>query len=672
MEEERREKLFTSIKRDDVKVFGTMMTPEVLCAVFGRFPLLSLLYLYRAKRIVKRYYKELIKERPPVREEPFREAEERFRTVAGKCLRYYILSEAGAGSARGANGKSADDKATMGYASASVSPLEMLAILGRGRELKKLYAVYPNAQKYLPAVHRLYYTRLGQGVSATGKTLDLPPEPISYEERRHSAFFAWLSLAIGLVFAAVTVFLSVYFGLGNDRFYYKVRTDAAFLSALQADQTVYLKSDVSLSLGVETFDRQFEGNDHVVRLHAPFADKFEGDLRNVIFVLEPDFTGDAVIGENSGTIHNVRVVAEGLSVEKGGEYMGLLTAVNTGSIDGCYAVLSVEITGDAGGDCYFAPFAGDNTGAIHNCHAEGTIRALNVDVAGVAGKNEKTGVITDCAVNMELRERSDIKGWTPNVAGVTDHNEGAIDGCAVSGSVTSTLVSPELGEEDHVMSAYAAGVACVNVGSVKGTTVRATVTAETTGGAAFAGGVVSLNTTLTADPTASGIVEHCSGLGAVRALAQAENNSYAGGIAAVNDTGSTVSSCRQTAMVLAESPDRYYDFTGGIVGSNGGVVENSFFIGTLPDYDEDSLVGGICGMTYLYGDGYFMQYTVDLVGNAYLSAAVHASGGLKLVSIGQSLYSAVALERSGGASLLNLGATAATLDEIKAMEIYYE
>ena len=438
MDVELREKLLQSIKRDDAKAFGKIITSEVLCAVFGRFPLLSLLYLFDAKRIVRRYFSELIKERPRAKEGPFREAEERFRAVAGKTLRYYTGAVGDPSESSGAfrgnhDSKSAEEKAVGYYMIASVSPLEMLAILGRGRELKKLYAVYPNAQKYLPAIHKVYYTRLGRGVSATGKTLDLPAEPISYEEKRRSFLLAWISLAIGLVFAAVTVFLSVFFGLGNDRVYYKVRDDASFSSAIQADQTVYLKGDVSLSVGVASYDRQFEGNDHIVRLHAPFADKFEGELRNVIFVLEPDFTGDAVIGENAGTIRNVRVVAEQMAMAKGGEYMGLLTAINKGTIDGCYAVLSVTLTGDAGGDCYFAPFAGDNAGAIHNCHAEGTITAKNADIAGVAGKNEKTGVITDCSVDLELTESADIKGWTPNVAGVTDHNEGAIDGCSVSG-----------------------------------------------------------------------------------------------------------------------------------------------------------------------------------------------------------------------------------------------
>ncbi|MBQ7713184.1 MAG: hypothetical protein IJT69_05140 [Clostridia bacterium] len=655
MNETLRKNLLESVKKDDVKGFGTMMTPEVLCAVFGRFPLLSLLYLYDAKRIVKSYFAELVKERPRVKVDPYREAEERFRLRAGKALRY--------------------------YADEAVSPLEMLAIMGRGRELKKLYAVYPNAGRYLPAIHRVYFTRLGKGVSATGPKLDLPAEPLSYAARRFSLRFALVCFAAFLLIAVTTVCLSVYFGLGNDRVFYKVRSGAALASALRENETVYLKKDVTLSATVETYGRKFEGNDRIVRLSAPLCDRFEGEMFNVIFVLEQSFVGDAVIRENVGVLRNVRVVAEGVTLAKGGEHMGLLTSVNAGTIDGCYATLSVEIAGDAGGDCYFAPFAGSNEGAIHACRAEGSIEATDVDVAGIAGKNEKTGVITDCVVDMTLSERADIKGWTPNVAGIADHNEGAIDGCSVAGTVRSVLASPELAEGDRVVSAYAAGLVCVNVGSVQNSTNRAAVTADATYGSAFAGGIVTLNTTLTDDPTAYGTVTRCSGLGAVSAVAHTDNNSYAGGIAAVNDSGSYVSASRQTARVSAESPDRYYDFTGGIAARNAGNIESCFFTGSLPEYDEDSLVGAICGLCYLRG-GFFANYTIDLSGNAYVASEGHTSGGViaeyQFYYLRPDVvYTAYFFENTQGygdyaTEILDFGASSVTLEQLKAMEIYYE
>ena len=55
LEKEKHEKLFECVRKDDAAAFGELVSPEVLSAVFGRFPLLSLLYLFNAKRIVKKY-----------------------------------------------------------------------------------------------------------------------------------------------------------------------------------------------------------------------------------------------------------------------------------------------------------------------------------------------------------------------------------------------------------------------------------------------------------------------------------------------------------------------------------------------------------------------------------------------------------------------------------------
>ena len=93
MELSARENLINSVVKDDAAAFGAFIAPEVLSAVFGRLPLLSLLYLYNAKRIIKRYYSDLVKERPRVKEQAFPEAERLFALKAGKCLRYYVSAE---------------------------------------------------------------------------------------------------------------------------------------------------------------------------------------------------------------------------------------------------------------------------------------------------------------------------------------------------------------------------------------------------------------------------------------------------------------------------------------------------------------------------------------------------------------------------------------------------
>ena len=529
METEKRDKLFSSIKRDDPKAFRSLADAETFGALFGRFPLLSLLYLYRAKRILKAYFSDLIRERPREKEPAFAEADALFLKKAGKSLRYYRDKE--------------------------VSPLEMLAVLRRGRELKKLYAVYPNASKYLPLIHKIYFTEIGEGVSVVGKKLSLPREPLSFAERRKYSFLSLALLLLGVVIAAATSVLSVYYGLGNNRVFYKARTEGALVTALTKGQNVYLKKDISLSYTAESFGARMQGNDKIVRLSRPFAESFSGEMWDVIFVLEEDFKGEAVILENSGTLRNVRVVAEKCEFEKGGEDMGLLTSVNKGTVENCTAVFSVTLEGDAGGDCYFAPFAGRNEGSIHACRAEGVISAKNVDIAGVAGRNQETGTITDCVAEVTLSETTDIKKWTPNVAGVTCTNRGAIYGSTVVGELTASLLSPELAEGESAASAYAAGIACVNGGSVKNCRVEpaSVVLANAQRGYAFAGGVVTINAIFgeTDDEYRTGSVEGCFSKGTVRAYSDG-NSAYAGGVVAENPRECLVTSSDVSGKVSAQ------------------------------------------------------------------------------------------------------------------------
>ena len=762
LEKETRDRLFACVQKDDAAAFGEFLTPEVLSAVFGRFPLLSLLYLFEAKRIVKKYQTELVKERPRLKEDSFRKADEAFLLRAGKCLRF--------------------------YSSAEVSPLEMLAVLGRGKELVKAYVLYPNASRYLPMIHKIYFTRVGEGVAVVGDKLMLPKEPLSFGEKKSLLRLSLSCLIAFVLVMAVTSVMFGYYGAGSSGNAYKARNAGATLSALKFDQSVTLEADVTLSGGAKEYNSSFDGGGHVVRLSAPFAEKVTGEIRDVIFVLEEGFSGDAVILENQGKLKNVRVVAEGVALQKGGEHMGLLTAVNRGSIENSFAVLNVTLTGEGGGDCFFAPFAGSNEGSINNCQTDGVITATNADVAGIAGKNEEEGAITDCVVKASLQQTSDIKNWTPNVAGIAAQNDGAIYGCAVTGSVKSILAAPA--SEEDVAAAYAGGIVCLNGGSVKacqsqsevlstaqngyafaggiatinarylsnsgirpgtiedaedkgsvkasssthdsyaggvtarnpqGSTVKTCVVSgavdsdvtlaevsegQTSSSAAYAGGLVALNLDLVMDcrcssavtATAdkgyafagglvslnsyivyqnylySGVVRDSLCGGAVKATSAAYN-AYAGGIVAENNQGS-VSHCGQTSSVEAASPDNTYSFAGGIVAYNYGTVEDSFFIGSIPDYDENSFSGGICGLVRPSG------YTINMQNNAF-AAGSHTSGSVLLEVrynslIPGTIYGLALFESDPSyaryiSEILDLGAVSSTVEEIKTMEgVYYE
>ena len=62
MEQKKAEQIFEAIKKDDLKLFSSLFVYQSdfnLC--YGRFPLLSVLYLYGAYSILSKYEKSLLR-----------------------------------------------------------------------------------------------------------------------------------------------------------------------------------------------------------------------------------------------------------------------------------------------------------------------------------------------------------------------------------------------------------------------------------------------------------------------------------------------------------------------------------------------------------------------------------------------------------------------------------
>ena len=114
------ESLFQAIKKDDKKAFDALMENTQCGACrLGRFPTLSLLYLYDAKKILADYEEKFIDITSfTAYSEPV-EISKKFSSKAGKCLRLYLNE--------------------------IVSPLEMLLILDKTNRLKRLYPLAKNA-----------------------------------------------------------------------------------------------------------------------------------------------------------------------------------------------------------------------------------------------------------------------------------------------------------------------------------------------------------------------------------------------------------------------------------------------------------------------------------------------------------------------------------------------
>jgi len=178
-----------------------------------------------------------------------------------------------------------------------------------------------------------------------------------------------------------------------------------------------------------------------------------------------------------------------------------------------------------------------------------TITGLSMSMAnavlGIFGNIGETGIVKNMTVSGTVTQTGNES--TGGIAGV---NEGRIENCSFSGTVTGGTTSNEVG-----------GIAGQNkaTGTIIYSRNRAAVTGKTS-----VGGIAGQN---------NGIIEQSYNTGNIT-----ENSQQAGGIAGVNSgTGSAIKNCYNTGAVIGQY------FPGGIVGRNqtNALIEYCYNIGTV-------------------------------------------------------------------------------------------
>ena len=128
--------LLQAIQKDDLKEFELLIQSGYSKRVsFGRFPILSVCYLYSSKKIIKKYEKELLQLNDYEIVDENNEIYIKFKSVAKRVIRIYA-------------GKST-----------YISPLEMLLILGKTNKLADVYKdAYKNSviQENLSIIQKRY------------------------------------------------------------------------------------------------------------------------------------------------------------------------------------------------------------------------------------------------------------------------------------------------------------------------------------------------------------------------------------------------------------------------------------------------------------------------------------------------------------------------------------
>ncbi len=652
--------LFEQIKKDDVKAFSKLVENNSLHTIsYGRFPLLSVLYLYHAYRILKKYERELQNVHNYRKVNEQYEIYNAFKQKAGRSLRLYIKDNA------------------------VVSPEEMLAVLGESGRLKKIYATSVVNTKSDNNIRKIYENTHQAQIKEVNGKVQIPRKKMSSKKR--------IVLSVCVIVAIASIVLTsvgvVKLMERND----DASTDVIVISSGEGlinaitnkSGNIELDSDIdltSVSYGPLTLSNIIDGKGHTITLNGTLFDKIESSakLTNVNFVVanverEINASFAEVVGTNHGIIDNVKVRANGNYTitdgvaEVGQEYADIYVSTfvneNKGTITAVELTVNMTVTNVADDNGYLTSAVNKNYGNITNIKTTSASRleTVKVDVSGLVAENMANGIITASQNNALVSQTTDSGKWFPHASGIVITNSGRIVDSENHGKVfaISTAKTAEVG--NNKLSVMASGIVANNEGTIKNTVNYADIYGESEIADVRIAGIAYYN---------ENEITSCKSLGTIIAKSKDKDAYiYLGGVVSINIENANINNCgfEGEINVTHTATESGFVFAGGIIGESSGNLYDSFadtkIIANVANVNALK-VGGIIGS--LVAKEYnilYNSYTLygESVGNVYHDEDVMRSS-VGTIILGNRLY---------GAS--GYGATKVqTHDELVNWEKYWE
>ncbi len=641
-----------AIKKDDLRAFNALAEDFRLGGLrMGRFPVLSLLYMYGARRILSKHEKSFLKISAwePVSEPAAVSA--LFSEKAGKCARLYF-----------------DD--------AIVTPLEMLLILDMTKRLKRAYPQVRPPEAVKERMRRIYNIKYALKITFKDKSVSLERRPLTRRERKRLvAACVCLALAIAIVIATPITAVSLLPDVSKGEVTKLSQIDFSSQNTYKLMKDIVVPADVN----VQNVNCTILGNGKklIFQKDATFGALY-GTLSDISVETEgsPIFrrcesggtlssvdinvNADVQTSENSafvvlinyGVLDGVRVnvrgklsaYGQGDSPENGTPFGGLVLLNSYydvtpaqrayGTLKNCsvhYNNFSLE--GDLAANATFGGIVGENDGVVQDCTVSGKISSQTFDVGGACFVNGRSLVNISCEAS--LSQVAADEGWTPIVAGITVENYGTVEQCKFSGNI----------EAQSSNDAIAAGITARTFGkeSYCLSSGRISVVAKTASvGGVFARSEIYVYEVYLQAYVTFGVANNCLSTAEIVATLS-EDGSCVGGIGGY---------IQQGAFGSADNVVYW-----------GGGVANSVFAGNISaNRDYAGSVVGVCG-----ADIYLQNANVsndkdehNFEGNLYLEGALSAFGATFATVEEENVFHAVE----------DKGATPSSLAQLKASELY--
>ncbi len=662
------EKLLYTVKKDDLKSFKSMMREANLGNLrMGRFPVLSLLYLYGSRKILSAYETGFLKISTwEGVGEPI-EISQVFAKKAGKCLRLYF-----------------DE---------IVSPLEMLLILDRTRRVKKAYPVVKPSEAVRKRLKSIYSIKYALNVSYRGTDIVLDRRPLTRREKRRLALACIGCLLILAIVIATPVTVAAMlpdFDAGevtklkhidfSSRETYTVLKDIVIPDGYTVPTVncSFKGGGGRLLFGKGATLGQFNGRLEDIEICTKGSPIFNActnisSLENVTVNVDADVEASSdtafVAVASAATFKNVKVSVRGLVRAVAGEVssesatgmsMGGIVAQNMyagngagrvyGTLENCSVNFEdLRLEGELDANASFGGLVGENYGIVLGCSVTGAVEAHTVDLGGACYFNGYE--LTDVTCEATLTQVAEDAKWTSVVGGVAIENMGNMEGCVSACDISVTSAGDAICGGIAAQQSSGTIAFCASSGKLS-------VKCE---GDATCGGVLGRSLIGVDEARQSyyvGFVSKCLST-CTLAVTSGGDASYAGGI------------CGKQEQHYIMTP--VYDADGNVKQDADGkdVTEEMYFAGPVTEcvfsgvvsgnFDYlGSIIGG-CGKKIYDQSFYYLDGKKQLVfdGNVYVSGGQHAFGAL---------YEDESIDKE----VSDKGAKDMAQDDIEASDLYKE
>ena len=597
MEQEKLKLLFESIKKDDLKSFSFIMVSKGdLNISFGRFPILSLLYLYGSYNILKVYEKDLMPIHNYKVEPEFFDMYKKFKRSAKKAVRLYQNEEC------------------------FVYPVEMLAIVDNRFLLSKKYDKLYKNDEIVQNIRKIYNLSDEFEISLDLQNFNINKKKLTFKQKVIGFCLAGVLLFVSLFSGLSILFMGSISGFGTAKSPILIASEAELQAAIRSGDRYYkLENDIVLTkkFNPKNFSGVIDGENFTIYSGEYLVDGLVKNLSGKVLDLNINIeiknakieNNFGIIAQNStGTIENCEIIGSiaGQVSQDEDVNMGGVVAVNDGLIKGCSTSLDVNLSNSGATNVYYSNFVGINNGTVEQCIAStGKIETDTVDVAGIVCTNN--GEIINTENYVEISQVS-AKEWHPNAAGIVCTNNGLVENVKNHGDVFAES-KLEVLPKDSTMYVFVGGISCNNYNKITGSENLGLIFGKGDVSIVCAGGISATNESTDANIA---LIEKCKSTANIKSES-AKTTTYAGGIVALNDA----------YLEKQETALGYYYMI-----KNTANIKKCGFVGEIISNSATSYNGGIVAYCYYatvndsYSDVKFTDDAVAADGNLYVTGAI--------------------------------------------------